>query len=472
MAFRDRTDAGVRLAEELGRLEVDRPLVLGMARGGVPVAFEVAGRLHAPLDVIVVRKLGHPAQPELGLGALAEGGVRVVNDRLLEQLRVPEDLVDRVARQEGLELERRLAAYRGDMKAADVKGRTVIVVDDGLATGFTAMAAVVALKERGAHRVLLAVPVAPPTAVETLGTVADDVVCLEVTERFFGLSEWYDDFRQVSDDEVVELLARSALSLRSSPPAHAPPPATAPGPTVSEVDLAPAVPPADRPSGALAGQLAVPHDARGLVLFAHGSGSSRLSPRNVEVAATLQRAGLATLLFDLLTEQEASTRSNVFDIALLASRVEAAAEWVHDAGAVASAGADAGDADTVDLAALPIGLFGASTGAAAALVAAAHLGPRIAAVVSRGGRPDLAGDELSRVAAATLLIVGGDDEVVLELNRKALRHLKAEQRLVVVPGATHLFEEPGALDRVAELAAGWFVSHFGPPEPRATDLGS
>jgi putative phosphoribosyl transferase len=181
------------------------------------------------------------------------------------------------------------------------------------------------------------------------------------------------------------------------------------------------------------------------VLFAHGSGSSRLSPRNRSVAAALNRAELATLLFDLLTEAEADDRRLVFDISLLAARLESAVAWVRQQPAVAQ---------------LPVGLFGASTGAAAALVAAADLGDQIRAVVSRGGRPDLAGGRLGDVAAPTLLIVGGDDEVVLNLNLEAQGQLPCRTSLEVVPGATHLFEEPGALEAVAKLASEWFVSAF------------
>lgn len=187
---------------------------------------------------------------------------------------------------------------------------------------------------------------------------------------------------------------------------------------------------------------------KGIVLFAHGSGSSRLSPRNTMVAAALQRAGLATLLFDLLTDAEAAERSNVFDIPLLAERLDLAAGWVVDAAATRD---------------LPLGFFGASTGAAAALVAAA--GRRdVRAVVSRGGRPDLAGESLTQVRAPTLLIVGGADPVVLDLNQQAQRRMRCECQLEVVPGATHLFEEPGALETVTELARAWFGTYLAPAE--------
>jgi putative phosphoribosyl transferase len=201
---------------------------------------------------------------------------------------------------------------------------------------------------------------------------------------------------------------------------------------------------------ALPGDLVIPAQALGLVVFVHGSGSGRKSPRNREVAHALQRHRLATLLFDLLTEEEAQDRRKVFDIGLLAQRVIEALHWARH---------------HPDLARFPLGLFGASTGAAAALVAAAQQPDRVAAVVSRGGRPDLAAASLPQVRAPTLLIVGGLDTEVLALNRQALRQLDAPKRLEVVPGAGHLFEEPGALSSVAAFAARWFEQHLNQERP-------
>jgi putative phosphoribosyl transferase len=203
----------------------------------------------------------------------------------------------------------------------------------------------------------------------------------------------------------------------------------------------------------LPGELTLPEEATGLVAFAHGSGSSRLSPRNQEVARSLQQAGLGTLLFDLLTEAESHTRANVFDLPLLAERLLAATDWLGL---------------QLEAAGLRLGYFGASTGAGAALIAAARAGTRISAVVSRGGRPDLARDWLTEVHAPTLLIVGGLDTAVLGLNHIALELLTCPKRLVVVPGATHLFEEPGAMERVSRLACEWFEHHLRPPEAAAS----
>lgn len=204
----------------------------------------------------------------------------------------------------------------------------------------------------------------------------------------------------------------------------------------------------------LRGDFGIPPEALGIVLFAHGSGSSRKSSRNRAVARHLQEQRIGTLLFDLLTHSEeledAQTAHLRFNIHLLAERLRCVAEWFRE---------EHGE--------VPMGFFGASTGGGAALVAAARLGGMISAVVSRGGRPDLAGLDLPRVDTPTLLIVGGDDTTVIELNRRALQELRCEKRMEIVPGASHLFEEPGALERVAELAAEWFVNHFQEDLPRA-----
>ncbi len=195
----------------------------------------------------------------------------------------------------------------------------------------------------------------------------------------------------------------------------------------------------------LSGDLVVPDRPRGIVLFAHGSGSSRLSPRNRYVADVLEGRGFATLLFDLLTEAEATVRARVFDIPLLAERLAMATDWIEK---------------REELKRLSLGYFGASTGAAAALVAGARRPERVAAIVSRGGRPDLAEQWLEKVIAPTLLVVGGNDFGILDLNREAAKRLGGTVKLEVVPGAGHLFEEPGALEKVAQLATAWFESHL------------
>lgn len=196
---------------------------------------------------------------------------------------------------------------------------------------------------------------------------------------------------------------------------------------------------------AIIGSLVVPDTPRGIILFAHGSGSSRFSPRNNFVARELQKHGFATLLMDLLSPEEDSNYATRFDISLLARRLEVATAWLKE---------------QPEFGSLPIGYFGASTGAAAAIQTAAQLGDKISAVVSRGGRPDLAPAHLNLIIAPTLLIVGGNDGVVIELNQQAFEQITATKELTIVPGATHLFEEPGTLEQVADLAADWFLKHL------------
>ncbi|MFG2830380.1 phosphoribosyltransferase family protein [Streptomyces sp. NPDC048434] len=430
MLFTDRADAGHRLAEALQHLQGEEPVVLGLPRGGVPVAFEVARALRAPLDVIVVRKLGVPYQRELGFGAIGEGGVRVISDDIVRRGRLePADLAS-VEHAEAAELARQAERFRAGRPRLDLAGRTAILVDDGIATGATAAAACEVVRAQGADRVVLAVPVAPPDAAERLRGATDEFVCLSTPFAFSAVGEWYRDFSQTPDDEVVSLLAQAADD--PGPPT---------GETGAETDVAEEVA-IDAAGVRLTGDLTVPAGARAMVMFAHGSGSSRHSPRNRLVAAALNEAGLGTLLFDLLTPAEEAHRANVFDIETLAERLADASGWLRGRFTV------------------PIGYFGASTGAAAALRAAAAPDADIGAVVSRGGRPDLAGAVLPGVRAPTLLIVGGNDPLVIDLNREAEAALRTETRLEIVPGATHLFEERGTLQQVAELARDWFVSHL------------
>lgn len=443
LPFRDRVDAGRALAKELGayagRTDV---VVLALPRGGLPVAHEVARALGAGLDLMIVRKLGFPGQEELAMGAIATGGVLVLNPEVTDW--VTPQAVDAVARAEQVELERREQLYRGKRPVPTLTDRIVILVDDGLATGSTMRAAITATRRSSPTRIVVAVPVAPAETVQRLRREADEVVCLETPEPFFAIGPWYRDFRQVSDDEVRELL-QSAWDLEDG------------GPPISQTSSAQNREVVIPAAGVeLHGTLTVPPAARGIVVFAHGSGSSRKSPRNRNVAEWLNRAGFGTLLFDLLTEAEevvdARTRELRFDIDRLSLRLIGTLDWLHERPRIGR---------------LDIGLFGASTGAAAALYAAAERPEIVCAVVSRGGRPDLALEVLPRVRAPTLLIVGSADPSVLELNRQAADALRTVAQLSVVRGATHLFEEPGKLEEVARLASDWFQKHLGAESARA-----
>jgi putative phosphoribosyl transferase len=448
MVFADREDAGRRLAARLGHLRGEPAVILGLPRGGVPVAFQVAQALGAPLDVVMVRKLGVPSQPELAMGAVGEGGVRIINRQIVREAQVPEDVLTAVQAREQAAVEARAVRYRASWPRQPLDGRVAVVVDDGIATGSTARAACQVARAHGAARVVLAVPLAPPGWQERIGGDADELVCVSTPRGFLAIGEFYAQFPQVPDDEVIACLRQAApAQVPAQVPAQASAPRgtgdadlPAPGETAPGEEVTPE-------AGAirLAGWLSVPRDASEIVVFAHGSGSSRHSLRNQYVASVLNDAGLGTLLFDLLTDQEELDRANVFNVGLLAGRLAGVVSWLRAQPRAANAA---------------IGYFGASTGAAAALWAAAEPGAGISAVVSRGGRPDLARPRLAAVTAPTLLIVGGNDQVVLDLNHRAQAELHCENDLTVVPGASHLFEEPGTLDAAAALARDWFKSHL------------
>jgi len=428
--FADRHDAGRRLAALLAGFRSEDPVVVGIPRGGMPVAAEVARALEAPLDLVVVRKVGAPTNPEYAIGALAEDDVSVIDDEAVRSLRLGAGELRGAVEQARRELAERLVRYRGSRRRLAVAGRTVVLVDDGLATGHTARAAARSLRERGATRIILAVPIAAIGSARALRSWVDEMVCVETPADLWAIGLWYEDFSPTSDEEVAALLAEPV------------------SPATREVSIEVS------PGLLLSGELTVPWGAygRGVVVFAHGSGSSRLSPRNRQVARALNQAGFATLLFDLLTAREEVDRTNVFDIPLLATRLVAATRWLRR------------QPETAHLA---VGYFGASTGSAAALLAAAELRAGVCAVVSRGGRPDLVQARLDEVVAPVLLIVGGADAAVLELNREARRRLCCESKITVIPGASHLFEEPGALEAVARLAVDWFTQYLGESAPTA-----
>lgn len=375
MYFVDRSDAGRRLGSRLLACRGPEVVVVGLPRGGVPVAAEVARVLGAPLDVIVVRT----------------GSARL----------------------------------RGRGTRASLTGRTVIVVDDGVATGSTARAACRVARAARAARVVLAVPVAPAGWVDRMGDAADEYVALVTPADLQAVGQAYHEFGPVDDAVVAACLV--------DPGADDPALVRDGEVTVRMGDLA------------LPGCLRVPERAIGTVVFAHGAGSSHASPRNRYMAGVLNQARIATLLVDLLAADEAGDRPKGFDVPLLGQRIVGVSRWLRNEPGLAS---------------LPIGYVGASTGAPAALWAVTEGGSDAVAVVARGGRADLAQEWLDAVRCPVLLIVGAHDDQVLALNREAMFHLHGEVRLAVVPGATHLFAEPGTLELCAGLARDFLVRHL------------
>jgi putative phosphoribosyl transferase len=442
--FRDRAEGGRALAALLQPLLDDHTIIVGLARGGVETAKALADRLHLPLDVACPRKIGAPHHAELAIGAVSESGEPVWNEALLAELGVDRQWLQQAVQEQAAEAKRRVERFRADLPLRNWQGRTVVLVDDGLATGATMRAALLGARREGATRIIVAVPVSPPDTAARIRAEADEFVCLETPLEFGAVGQFYEQFDQVSDDEVVTLMRNAKLGSpsRSFPPSL----------DSREVQIPLTT---GKTKGHLVANMTLPEGASQCVLFVHGSGSSRHSPRNERVAQLLHQRGIATLLVDLLTEQEAAydeqTSALRFDIDLLASRVLESIRWLKSNPATGG---------------LAIGLYGASTGAAAALIAAAAIGAAVFAVVSRGGRPDLAGESLRSVRSPSLLIVGGNDYDVLTLNQQAYEQLVCPKRLQVVPGATHLFEEPGTLELAAEAAIHWFEEHAPPTNPR------
>lgn len=438
MLFIDRAAAGRKLAERLEHLRDEDVVVAGLPRGGVAVAAEVAQALGAPLDVILVRKLGVPRWPELAIGAIAESGVRVVDERATDDEGIGREALAEVERREQAELARRADRLRAVRPAVDLAGRTVVVIDDGIATGATAFVACRAARRRGAARVVVATPVASPGWEARLGHAADEYIALRTPPDFRSVGEWYLDFREVTDDEVAALLLHAGRS------------------TGREEDVA--VPAGD---DAVPGHLTMPPAARGVVVVPDSSGPGGHGARCLVPA--LRGAGFATLALDLRTPAEradvrrgdaggdAGSDAGVVDVELLAARLDAATRWLRS---------------RPELRGLRIGYAGASTDAAAALWAAGQPGAGVAAVVSLAGRTELARDRLPAVLAPTLLVAGGSDPGGLRLGKDAAQRLRCPHRLRTVRGATDVCADPRASRVAAQAAAGWFERHLDPSPAR------
>ncbi|MFZ4515761.1 MAG: alpha/beta family hydrolase [Acidimicrobiia bacterium] len=452
MQFNDRYDAGIRLARACEHLAGEHPIVLGLVRGGLPVAFEVANHLHAPLDALGVRKIGLPRQPELALGAVGEDDALVVDPELQAWAGITDASVERFVDEARAALTARMAAIRAEIPMLPVTGRTVIVVDDGIATGATMQAALECLRSRDVTRLILAVPVAAAPSLARLSELVDEVVCLHAPDAFGAVSVFYDQFPVTTDLEVIRLLRHQRAVQPGVRPAAVLVDATASSPRPSSgsriVGVAPGVEveieiPIEGPLR-MPAVLHVPDHPRALVVFAHGAGSNRHSPRNTAVASVFATHRYASLRLDLLTPEETAEHVKGFAFPLLAARLRAALRWARAEPALAG---------------LPEVLYGASTGAAVACIAAAAE-PTIAGIISRGGRADLVRDVLPEVRVPCLFLVGERDDVVADLTRSVVHTLGPRAQLRIIPGAGHLFEEPGALTAVAEAACEWLDQRF------------
>jgi putative phosphoribosyl transferase len=444
--FRDRGTAADALARSLTRFAAESDvMVIGLARGGVPIARHVASAIGASFSVLISRKIGVPGIEEVALGAIAEGMDDVVTDSVAWYIGVPSDVLERLAARERLELARRERLYRDGHPLPCVEGRTVILVDDGLATGATLRAAARAVRLRRPKRIIAAVPVASRLALDDLRGEVDEIVAVVVTDAFQTVSSSYESFAPVSDDDVLTALGRPARR-------------------VSEIvtDITHRITDAERTieipitDGCVVADLgtslhlgsrgrgATLRERGALAILAHAGGSSRDSYRNRYMAGRLRLSGYATMRVDLLTphEQELDARNGSmrFDVARIAARLTDVCDWAVRAGIY-------GARRTI--------LIGSSTGAAAALATAAQRQANTFAVVARGGRVDLTGPRLARVRAPVLLIVGDADREAVRLNSDAMQALPRGAKLIRIPGAGQTFGEPGALGAVAEHTVKW-----------------
>src|SRR6185437_15349365 len=295
MIFKNRIDAGRQLATRLSSYANWQDIVvLGIPRGGVTVAFEVAQALHAPLDIFLSRKLGVPGHEELAFGAIAAGDGRYLDKQVIEAMGISDQQIERVTQDVKSTLQQRALLYRGNRPPVDVVGKTIILIDDGIATGASVYAAISALQQMKPAKLVLAVPVAPASTCAWLRREVDQLICVYAPEQFYAVGQFYEFFPQVTDDEVQELLRRASL------------PATKNSRVESSLDGSQSEVLIDLGDVQLGGTLSIPPNPKGIVLFAHGSGSSRRSPRNQYAAEVLQAQGFATLLFDLLTREEES----------------------------------------------------------------------------------------------------------------------------------------------------------------------
>jgi putative phosphoribosyl transferase len=454
--FRDRAAAGRALARSLGAYR-GQPgvVVLGLARGGVPVARQVADALRAPIGVVVARKVGVPGIEEVALGAVAEGNHRVIADTVAWYLGVPSRIVDRLAARERAELERSVATYRLALPSFALRGRTVIVVDDGLATGATMRAAIRSVRDRGPARVIAAVPVASRPAAEDVHRDVDELVVIVMPPRFHTVSASYENYSPVSDDDVLSLIGQPTRRVSSEVVGvghglGAALPRT--DKAARETERTIGIPAFD---ATVVGELGVPRvvrtlrrwerpeGVRGLVILSSAGGGSRNSYIERYLGGRLRLSGYATLRVDLLTREEqfadAAGGSLRLDVQRTAARLAGVCEWAEREGV-------AGAHRTI--------LAAAGAGAAAAFATAGRRRGRIFAVVARGGRVDLAAADLRSVLAPVLLIAGADDPDALRRNSDAVGRLP-HAALIRIARAGPTFEEPGALGAVAEHAVAW-----------------
>ena len=305
--FENRSQAGQLLAAKISELKLQNPLVIALPRGGVPVAYEIASLLQCPLDVMMTKKIGAPGNAEYAIGAVGEDGTSAYNKEAIAALKIEKSVLRKLSEQKALEIREQIKKFRGNRRPETIAGKDVIVVDDGLATGATMIVALRILRKNHPGRLIVALPVAPAESLEKLREEADEVICLMSPKNFLAVGLWYDEFDQVPDEEVIRLLEETRTAS-----------------VIQEMEV-----PIEDDKVSLTGDLNLVANGKGLIIFAHGSGSSRHSPRNRIVAEALLRHGIATLLFDLLTREEDANPQARFDIPLLTRRLDGTLQWAR-----------------------------------------------------------------------------------------------------------------------------------------------
>ncbi|MBX3019887.1 MAG: hypothetical protein KF767_18515 [Bdellovibrionaceae bacterium] len=413
--FQNRTVAAQQLADQLEDLRELKPVVLGIPRGAMPMAKIIADRLEADLDLVLVKKIGHPQHPEFALGSVTENGDVILGSGALQNGMIEEDLAEQAAKI-ATRLREMRAHYTNGRPAVPLRGRDVIVVDDGIATGATMLAAIEFLRRAQVRQIVVATPVASPQAVQRLEDEGVEVRALLTPEEFGAVSYYYDNFAQVSDAEVGGFFRVSPREIE-----------------VFEDGVK------------LNATLGLPMKPRGLVVFAHGSGHGRQSPKNQYIAEAFNRQGFATLLVDLMTPEEADDDLNRFEIGLLAHRLRACLAWARK---------------DPRLADIPLALYGTHTGTAAALMVAAQPGHRIDALVSRSGRPDLVTEVLPQLRVPVLFLVGAKDRAVLHLHEESFIQMHGERQLHPIPEAGAFIDTDLQMEEIVRESLRWVERHL------------
>lgn len=429
--YADRHDAGRRLAALLHDRRFEDPLVIGIARGGMPVAAEVARALGAPLDIVIVRKIGVPWNPELAIGAVAEGELVMVDEQAAAQLHLSAQEVDAAVARALEELAAAIARLRRGRPRIGVRGRSVILVDDGLATGRQAQAAIAALRSRGALHITLALPVGAPESVQALSHSVDEALCAATPQHLRAIGDWYEDFRPTSDEEMLALLCEHAGAARRS------------------ALIGSAAPKAS-------GELVVPWSApgHGVIVFAPADRAPAEADLAAHLAMALQHAGFATLTLAGARSDRAQPQDARRDVQRTAQLTREATDWLRS---------------QPESARLPIGYLGSGTAAAGALVAASRLRSAVGALVAYAPRLELTGGAIALLEAPTLLIVPEQDRELIALCHAAREAMQCESRVALAPGRSPLALAESAREPLAALIIDWFARHISetPQPPRA-----